>query len=76
MTKPTVSREAARAAKDTLRECLRGEPALVGLGLTRQGAGYALKVNLARSPRAELPADVAGVPVVVEITGVVRARGA
>jgi hypothetical protein len=74
MVSSPVSREAARAAKATLRECLRGESEVVGLGLTRRDGGYAVKVNLRSGPCAAVPAEVAGVPVVVEIVGLARAR--
>lgn len=68
-----VSREAARQAKGALRECLQGVPGIVGLGLTRHGQGYALRVNLSAEPACALPAEVAGVPVLVQVVGAVRA---
>ena len=43
---PSVTIDAARAAKAHAKQRLAGVPGMVGLGLTRQGDGYALKVNL------------------------------
>ena len=68
-----TDRAAARAAKSTLAERLSGEPGVVGIGLARRDSGYVLKVNLADATTApRVPGDVAGVPVVSEVIGVVR----
>lgn len=45
---------------------------MVGVGLTQQDGGYAVKVNLGReAPSGALPAAVGGVPIVVEVVGVI-----
>jgi hypothetical protein len=70
-----ASRDQARAVKDRLvRE--RGEhPAVNGVGLARDGEGWAVKVNLSRTaPDLDLPADIEGVPVRTEVVGPIRAR--
>ncbi len=47
---------------------------VVGIGITRVGAGYGLKINLHAAPdgTVTLPADIQGVPVRVEIVGAIR----
>jgi hypothetical protein len=66
--------EAARDAKDEARRRFAGRPGVVGIGLTRRGGCYAIKVNLAGDSHAELPAEVQGVPVVAEVVGAIRRR--
>jgi S1-C subfamily serine protease len=63
----------ARAAKARVMELLEGSPELRGVGIARAQGGFCVKVNLVRSPSAPLPADVDGVPVVVEVVGDIRA---
>jgi hypothetical protein len=70
-----VTLEAARAAKDAAKRKFARRSGVVGIGLTRQGGGYALKVNLGEgATAARLPKDVNGVPVVVAVVGPVRKR--
>lgn len=61
--------DAARAAKDQAKRSLAGVPGIAGIGLTRQGEGYAVKVNLQEDRQQLIPHEVAGVPVVVEVVG-------
>ena len=70
--------EKARSAKARVAEMLRDERGLTGVGITRVGKGYAVKVNLSAALGAghEIPPEVDGVPIRVEITGRVRARTA
>ena len=70
------SLEKARAAKARAVDTFGRLAAVVGVGITRVGEGYGLKVNLADRPASgvALPADVDGVPVRVEITGPVKKR--
>jgi len=71
-----ITIDQARAAKDAAKTVLSGVPGIVGIGLTKIGKDYALKVNL----RARLPADVAiperieGVRVRTEVVGEIRKR--
>ena len=48
---------------------------IVGIGVTRQGKGYAAKVNLGSAvDLAALPRTVNGVPVIFEVVGSIRKR--
>jgi hypothetical protein len=70
-----VTLEAARAAKDAAKRKLARRSGVVGIGVTRQGSGYAVKVNLDQgATAARLPKDFNGVPVVVAVVGAVRKR--
>lgn len=63
--------EAARAAKPRAKELFGKFGVVNGAGLTRVGNRYAVKVNFETEPRAdaELPREVSGVPVVVQVVG-------
>jgi hypothetical protein len=65
--------EQARAAKARAEEVFRDLP-VVGIGITRVGAGYGLKVNLSRAADGKVPAEVDGVPVRHEVVGTIRKR--
>lgn len=67
----------ARAAKDVAKTALTGVPGVVGIGLTKVGDDYALKVNLreALPGNMRVPERIAGVPVKVEVVGPIRKRG-
>lgn len=72
-----ISLEQARAAKESAKVLLTALPGVVGIGITKVGEDYALKVNL----RAPLPAGVSAperigdVPVKVEVVGRIARRG-
>jgi hypothetical protein len=68
--------EQARAAKDQARSAFAALAEVVGVGITRLDGGYALKVNLRRSPAhgVALPKEVDGVPVQVEVVGSISKR--
>lgn len=63
--------ERARAAKTVVLARLGGLAQLNGVGITRVGEGFGVKVNLAAQPDrgTELPEEVDGVPVVTELIG-------
>jgi hypothetical protein len=63
----------ARAAKEKVRAALADRPEVTGIGITRHGDGYAVKVDLARAC-ADVPPEVGGVPVHAEIVGRIRKR--
>ena len=63
----------ARAAKEKVREALADRPEVTGIGITRHGDGYAVKVDLA-APCTAVPPEMGGVPVHSEIVGRVRKR--
>jgi len=75
MAKPRVTIGAARAAKEETKRRLADCADVVGVGVTRSGEGYAVKVNLcSRADAAMLPQRVKGVPVVFEVVGAIRKR--
>lgn len=54
---------------------MKGSDAVNGVGIARQGAGYAVKLNLARPTQTDaVPSRVDGVPVMVEIVGEITKR--
>jgi hypothetical protein len=71
-----VTLEKARAAKELALQRFRAIGKVVGVGITRVGGEYAIKVNLSEpvGPETELPAEIDGVRVRVEVTGPIRAR--
>lgn len=68
-----ATRERAQAAKEAAYDAWSKVAQVVGVGVTRSGDGWAVKVNLAAAG-GRGPSEVDGVPVVVEITGVPRKR--
>lgn len=71
---PVATLEEARAAKVHAREVFEPLARVAGVGITRVADGYGVKVNLttAPDPGVELPDEVDGVPVRVEVVGVIR----
>ncbi len=66
----------ARRAKALVAAELGSHPAVSGVGITRVGGGYAVKVNL-RTEAPEglvVPPRVDGIPVVVETVGPIVPR--
>ena len=72
-----ASLEQARDAKVEAARIFGGLGRVVGIGIVKLGAGYALKINLADEPNgfAVLPSEVDGVPTRVEVVGTVRKLG-
>jgi hypothetical protein len=66
----------ARAAKAKILAAFGHDPSVVGVGITRNGEGYGVKLNLEAppAPEANLPKDVDGVPIRVEVVGTIRKR--
>jgi hypothetical protein len=65
----------ARAAKAKVAELMKGSDAVNGVGIARQGAGYAVKLNLVRPVKTDaVPSRVDGVPVKVEVVGQIEKR--
>lgn len=66
--------ERARAAKGRAREVFDRLASVAGIGITRVDDGYGVKVNLRADPgpEVELPHEVDGVPVRVEVVGTIR----
>jgi hypothetical protein len=72
------SLERARAAKPRALDVFSKLGDVVGIGLTRVGEQYGLKVNLSSAPKDPdaVPGEVDGVPVKVEVVGTLRKRSA
>ncbi len=70
-----VSIQQARKAKGALAKTLGDAKGLVGLGITKVGEDYAVKVNFSAEPEEKVPSTLAGVPVRVEVVGKIRKRG-
>jgi hypothetical protein len=73
---PHISLDQAQAAKRTARRRFEKLGKVTGVGITRVRGEYAVKVNLSEAiePDTEFPTDIDGVPVRVEVTGIIRAR--
>ena len=70
-----VSRAQAEQAKRLVKEAVTGLRGVIGIGLTKIGPDWAVKVNLATPPAdgPDLPTAVHGVPVCFEVVGEIRA---
>jgi hypothetical protein len=70
------SLEEVRAAKPHAARKFKKLGALVGVGISRQGNGYGLKINLSRPPRRgqAVPTEIKGVPIEISIVGTIRKR--
>lgn len=69
----TATIDDARAAKIRAKVVLSRVPGLRGIGLTRRGKGYAVKVNLEKPVIGRnLPTEVEGVPLVFEVVGPIK----
>ena len=68
--------ERARAAKALAVTRLAGLAQVNGVGITRVGQGYGVKINLTEQldPGTTIPDEISGVPVVVEFVGRISPR--
>jgi hypothetical protein len=75
---PTPTLDQARAAKSKALALLQDAPAVVGVGIARRNGGYCVKVNVSHAPAVAeaVPASIDGVPVRVEVVGVLTKRTA
>lgn len=66
----------ARAAKPVAERVFSGLVGGVAVGITRIGDVYGLKINLTTSPPPglQLPQEIDGVPVRIEVVGVIEKR--
>jgi hypothetical protein len=66
----------ARTAKAKVLTAFGDDPSVVGVGITRIGEGYGVKLNLESppAPDANLPHDVDGVPIRIDVVGTIRKR--
>jgi len=65
-----AGRAQAQAVKSKLSERLSGEKIVNGIGLARDGDGWAVKVNVVRqAPELHLPGQVDGVAIWMDVVG-------
>ena len=71
-----VSIDEARRVKPKAGEAARQAGPVVGVGLTKVGDSYAVKVNLVHQPApgVVLPNTIDGVPVLYEVAGRIAKR--
>ena len=71
-----ISLEQAQAAKRTALQRFKKLGHVTGVGITRVHGEYAIKLNLSEpvGPGVTLPADIDGVPLRVEVGGMIRPR--
>jgi hypothetical protein len=72
-----ISIEQARAAKQSAKTLLAALPGQVGVGITKVGDDYAVKVNLSQPLPAGVsaPERIGDVPVCIEVVGKITKRG-
>ena len=72
-----ITLEQARSAKESAKVLLAGLPGVVGIGITKIGDDYVLKVNLcAQLPKGvSAPERIGQVRVYVEVVGRITKRG-
>ncbi len=76
MPKPARTMAKVTAAQRKLVRKLSGVSEVNGVGITRVDEGFCLKVNLSVRPAegVEVPNEIDGIPVRVEVVGPIRAR--
>ena len=68
-----ATEDKALSAKSKYSEMLMNNPAVVGVGVERDGGGqFFIKVHLSTERPADLPSELDGVPVRTEVTGEYR----
>ncbi|MEY2565169.1 MAG: hypothetical protein QOH88_3362 [Verrucomicrobiota bacterium] len=72
------SLDQVRAAKRQALGAFKRLGKVNGVGITRVGEGYGLKINLEEAPAKEvtLPDAIQGIPVRVEVVGPIKKRAA
>ena len=69
-----ASLERAMDAKARLNELLGDSSNICGIGIAALPGGFGVKLNLLRAPQPGwVPDDVGGVPVIVDIVGMIKA---
>ena len=70
-----VSITRARNAKARLKALVKDDASVAGVGLTKVGGDYALKLNLKTARGASgVPDSIDRVPIVKEVVGTIRKR--
>lgn len=70
-----VTLEQAQAAKAEAKDIFSRIGEVLGIGITKVGQDYAIKVNLRGPVSAAAPTEVRGVPVKLELIGKITRRG-
>lgn len=70
-----ITIDQARQVKQKAGDIARSAAAVTGVGLTRIGDSYAIKINLGAPSAGNLPKQCDGVPIFYEVTGVARKQG-
>jgi hypothetical protein len=72
----TITLEQARAAKESAKALLAALPGVAGVGITKIGEDYALKVNLSAPlpSGVSAPKHIGDVAVLVEVVGRITKR--
>jgi hypothetical protein len=61
-------------ALQVLRTRLAGVDGIQAVGIAPLAGGYAVKINLRNDSPHNLPLEIDGVPVIVEVVGIISAR--
>jgi hypothetical protein len=74
MTEKSAGLTEARAAKQKAKRILDGIATVTGIGLTRRGGTYAVKILLSEALEnpEKCPDTIDGVPVVLQVVGHIR----
>ena len=64
----------ARAAKAEASNVFGSLASVAGVGITRIGEGYGLKINLVEKAKVPLPTEIGGIPVQIEVVGPIQKR--
>jgi hypothetical protein len=66
------ARVAKRKVGEVLGEVLGKSATIVGVGITKVDDEYAVKVNLSSESQEELPLEIDGVQLVIEVVGEIK----
>ena len=72
MRKPSRRLEDAYAAKALAKQRFSDAKGINGIGIARRGSGYAVKLNFVDEPEIEIPNQISGVSVIVDVVGQIR----
>ena len=76
MGNDAITIDDARAAKTVAVERLGCIPEVRGIGLSRRGDSFVVKINFESEPSTKIPESIDGVDVVQEIVGAIHPRDA
>lgn len=72
MNKPSRKLEDTYAAEALAKRRFGGVKGINGIGVARRGSGYAVKINFVDEPDIEIPDQISGVDVIVDVVGKIR----